>query len=367
MSILQFAGFDIFPAQANAGNTMPVHGAGITGTPYASQYNLYVSNASHLIGVSGLEAHKMGSGSKRRNGLVFYRPAGSSTWATMSLSKPARLGQGAWTRTYNFTVKDVSPVDLDTAVSILTATVNGYSLNAYLFGLHANKAVLVNGQAVAGVTFERNREYAIEVRLSRQATDTTNQMTLDVRMDGALIRSLNIAPISLTNNDFGVSLGMTSSTNITTNRTMIFSDIIIGDDQLLGPLLVLPAQVDVVNGAGGWEKEGNADPVTSLNDRDDTTFFSSPTDAGSLSLRMKVGEDPGVPLRSSQFFIRAARDVAAGRGLVVKAENASGVTIGGPSTISTTTSFADYQTFNLNLPKVGDLATTAIKINAVAP
>lgn len=367
MSILQFAGFDIFPAQANAGNTLPVHGAGITGTPYAAQYPIYVSNASHLVGVSGLEIHKIGSGAKRRNGLVMYRPAGATTFAAIALSKVARLGQGAWTRTYNFTVKETSTTDIATAISLLTATVNGSSLNAYLFGLNSNKAVIVNGAAVPGVLWERNREYAIEVRLSRQASDTVNQMTLEVRMDGALIRTVNIAPISLTNNDFGVSLGPISNTDITTPRTFIFSDIIIGDDQPLGPLLVLPAQVDVVNGTGGWEKEGNADPVTSLNDRDDTTFFSSPTDDGSLSLRMKVGEDAGIPLRSSQFFIRAARDVAAGRGLVVKAENASGATIGGPSTISTTASFADYQTFNLNLSKVGDLATTAIKINAVAP
>lgn len=367
MSILQFAGFDIFPAQANAGNTLPVHGAGITGTPYASQYNLYVSNASHLIGVSGLEVHKMGSGSKRRNGLVMYRPSGASTYAAISLSKPARLGQGAWTRTYNFTVKDISAVDINTALSIVTATVNGSSLNAYLFGIHANKAVLVNGATVPGVLFERNREYAIEIRLTRQASDTVNQMTLDVRMDGALIRTLNLAPISLTNNDFGVSLGLISNTDITSPRTMVFSDIIIGDDQPLGPQLVLPATVDAVNSTGGWEKEGNADPVASLNDQSDTTFFTSPVDNGSLSLRMKVGEDSAVPLRTAQVYVRAARDVAAGRGLVVKAEDGSGVTIGGPTTISTTTSFADYQSFNLNLTKVGDLATTAVKINAVAP
>lgn len=367
MSILQFAGFDIFPAQANAGNTLPVHGAGITGTPYAAQYNLYVSNASHLVGVSGLEAHKIGLGSKRRNGLVMYRPNGASTYAAISLSKPARLGQGAWTRTYNFTVKDISAADINTAMSIVTATVSGPALNAYLFGIHANKAVLVNGAAVPGVFFERNREYAIEIRLSRQASDTVNQMTLDVRMDGALIRTLNLAPISLTNNDFGVSLGMISNTDITTPRTMIFSDIIIGDDQPLGPQVVLPAVVDVINTTGGWEKEGNADPVTSLNDRDDGTFFSSPTDNGSLSVRLKVGEDAGVPMRTAQIYVRAARDTAAGRGLVVKAEDGSGATIGGPTTISTTTSFTDYQTFNLNLTKVGDLATTAVKINAVAP
>lgn len=366
MTILKFAGFDIFPGQANAGNTLPVHNAGLAGTPYATLFPTSISNVNHLIGVSGLPAHKMGSGAKLRNSLVTYRPAGTSTYAVFPVINGETLGNGAWTRIINFTVKDISPTDINTALSLVTLGNSMVALNCYVFGLNSSKAVMVNGTGVSGIVWELNREYSVEVRLWRVGNEAANTQNLEVRIDGTVIRTLTINPIVLTTPMY-VTLGANSNTNINSARTLLYSDIIVSDGTYLGPQLVLPATVDAINSTGGWEKEGNADPVTSLSDRDDTTYFSSPADNGSLSVRLQVGEDPSVSMRGTQVFIRAARDAAAGRGLVVKAENGSGATIGGPTTISTTTNFTDYQAFNLNLSKIGDLATTAVKINAVAP
>lgn len=367
MSILSYAGFDIFPGQANAGNTLPIHGAGITGTPYATAFPIYASNANNLVGVSGLPEHKMGSGAKLRNALVCHRLAGASTHAMFSVMAGVILGQGAWSRVINFTVKDISATDINTAVSLATIGVNATSLGGYLLGLNNGRAVLVNGAGVPGVLWERNREYAIEIKMWRVGSEANNMFNIEVRFDGAVIQKTTMGPVVLTNAAW-FSLGMNSNTNITTARTLLYSDVVISDGDYLGPVQVLPLTVSSLPAAGGWEKEGNADPVATLNDRSDTTFYTSPTDAGALSVKTTNAEDPAVSIKAAQFFVRSNRDQAAGRAMQVKAENASGTTIAGPVAISNTINFTDYLAFNLSsLSKVGDLANTTLKISAVVP
>lgn len=367
MSILSYAGFDIFPSQANAGNTLPVHGAGITGTPYATAFPVYASNANNLVGVSGLPEHKIGSGAKLRNALVCHRLAGSSTHAMFGVMSGVILGQGAWSRVINFTVKDISATDINTAVSLATIGTSAVALNGYLLGINSGRAVLVNGAAVPGVLWERNREYAVEIKMWRVGNEANNVFNIEVRFDGAVIQKTTMGPVVLTSATW-FTLGMNSNTNINTVRTLLYSDVVISDGDYLGPVQVLPLVVSSVPSAGGWEKEGSADPVATLNDRSDATFYTSPTDAGALSVKTANAEDPAVSIKAAQFFVRSNRDKDAGRAMQVTAENASGTTIAGPVAISNTTTFADYQTFNLNsLSKVGDLANTTLKISAVVP
>jgi hypothetical protein len=367
MAILKFTGFDMFPGQANAGNTLPVHGAGVTGTPIAASFPISVSNASHLVGVSGLAAHKIGSGVKQRNGLVCYRPAGTSTYALLTAINGETLGNGAWSRVINFTVKDISAADINTAVSLATIGTGPTVLNGYLLGLNASKAIMVNGSNVSGLTWELNREYSVEIKMWRVGTEPNNYYNLEVRLDGTVIRTLQITTVAFTTPLY-VTLGMNSNTNITTARTLIYSDIVVSDGDYLGPSQVLPATVTAVPAAGGWEKEGNADAPTTLNDRDDTTCYTSPVDSGALSVKLGVSEDNAVPVRSAQFFVRSTRDARAGRGMQVKVENASGAVVGGPVLISNTTSFADYRAFTVNsLASVGDVASSTLKISAIVP
>lgn len=366
MSILKFAGFDVFAGQANAGNTLPVHGAGIAGTPYATVFPLSVSNASHLMGVSGLAAHKIGAGAKLRNGLVCYRPAGASTYALMTLMNGETLGNGAWSRVFNFTIKDVSAANVDNTHSILTIGTGPTVLNGYLFGVAANGTVIINGQAQTGVTLARNREYSVEVKLWRVGTEQAQFYNLEVRLDGTVIRTLLISTITLTAPGY-VTLGINSNTNMTTARTLLFSDIVVSDGDYLGPQQVLPLVVDTVVSAGGWEKDGNADPATTLSDYSDATLYNSPTDAGALAVKLKCAEDAAVAVKAAQFYVRSNRSADAGRGMQVRAENSAGTVIGGPALISNSTAFNDYKAFDVNVPTVGDLNNTTLKISAVVP
>lgn len=366
MSILKFAGFDIFPGQADAGNTLPVNGAGIAGTPYATQFP-YVTSANHLMGVSNLPQHKLGSGAKLRNGLVAYRPAGTSTQTLIALQSGAVMGQGAWSRVFNFTVKDISPTDVNTALGILTVGTSTTSLSAYVFGINANRGVMVNGSAVPGVLWDRNREYAVEVKLWRAATDGNNVINIQVKLDGVVLQTATMSPMQLGTAQLWVNLGMNSATNINSARTMVFGDIVVSDGDYLGPQQVLPLVVDTVVSAGGWEKDGNADPVTTLSDYSDASLYNSPTDAGALAVKLKCGEDTAVAVKAAQFYVRSSRSADAGRGMQVRAEDSAGTVIGGPALISNTTTFGDYKAFDINVPTVGDLNNTTLKISAVVP
>ncbi len=366
MSILFFAGFDVFAGQADAGNTLPVHGAGITGTPYATQLPIVRSATTQLMGVSGLAQHKLGAGAKLRNGLVAYRPGGANTYIQAALIRGDILGQGAWSRVIQFTAKDVSAADPSGPMALLCLGTTNIALNSFLLGLNSNRTLMVNGSGVAGFTWERNREYSMEMRLWRLGNEATNVINFELRVDGIVLRTGNAPIVGLTT-PMWVSLGLNTNTTVSENRTMVYGDIVVSDGDYIGPHVVLPVTVNSLASAGGWEKEGNADAVTTLNDRDDATFFTSPTDAGALSTKLAVAEDPNVSVKAAQLFVRSKRDADAGRGLQVRMENASGSTIGGPVVISNTTSFGDYKLFDLAGGSVDALTKSTLKISAVTP
>lgn len=370
MSIEQIFGFDVFPGAASG--ALPAALAGIANTPYAPIFNAFASGGTTVLGVSGLDKHAFGSGSTRRNGLVTYRQRSStSTWGCYFHPIYGWIpGNGTWMKTLQFSFKNVSTVENNFSTILVGLGNAPGSRNANVLGMHTANQLIFMGQVHPTIKLERNREYHFEIRMSRQSTDAVNMVKFDLRIDGEEVWSISQAPIQTTT-AYYIFAGALPSSNNNYDQEFIWSDIVIGNGDYLGPQRVLPLKVTAVPAAGGWEKEGNATPVDTLNDASDATYFTSPVDTGALQIKVGVDVPAISPVGATQLYIRSARDQSAGRALRARLTDAADADLAPAVTVTNATAYSDFKAVDLKenatLATAGDFTKATLKISAAVP
>ena len=341
MSITSFFGFDMYGAAAQAGNVLPVHLAGIANTPYAVDLAPIATSAgTQIVGVSGLESHKLGAGATRRNGLVCYRPASStSSTSAVSLVRNFRGGQGAWKFSVGMTMKVLSGAAVSQLHNLLSIGNTNVALSQRLLAINSNQTIIFAGVNQTMV-WELGREYYVEVCIWRAATDPVANLTMELYIDGDLVATrANFGFYDTSVTPIFISAGFIAQSVTAAAQTCILGDIYIADGAPKGPQLVMPVRAASVV-AGGWEKEGNGSDI--LNDRNDATFYISPTDAGELAIKLTSGLDPEYPLNGLQVLTRSRRASDAGRAMVAEIRKEDG-TLVKSTTLSNAATFADYE------------------------
>jgi hypothetical protein len=370
MSIEQIFGFDVFPGAANG--ALPVAYAGIANTPYAAAFNSVSQGGATVLGVSGLDKHAFGSGSTRRNGLVTYRQRSTtSNWGCyFHLIYGWIPGNGTWSKTVQFSFKNVSAVDNNYSTNIVGLGNAPGARNANMLGMHTNNELIFMGSVHPTIKLQRNREYHFEIRMSRKSTDAVNSVKFDLRIDGEEVWSITQAPIQTTT-AYYIFAGSLLNANNNYDQDFIWADIVIGGGDYLGPQRVLPLKVTSVPAAGGWEKEGNATPADTLNDTSDATYYTSPADNGALQVKVGVDVPAVSPMNAMQLYIRSARDQSAGRALRARLTDASDVDLAPVANVTNAVAYSDFKAVDLKenatLATVGDFTKATLKISAVVP
>lgn len=367
MSITSFFGFDMYGAAANAANTLPAHLAGIANTPYAVDLApIVTSPGTHLVGVSGLDAHKLGSGARRRNGLVCHRPASSTnSSAAISLIRNFRGGAGTWDITIGMTMKVLSGFSVTQVHNLLSMGNTTTALSQRLLAINSNQTMILAGQNIPMV-LELGREYYFEIHIYRKATDPVANLSVDLYVDGSLNASRgSFGFYDTTVTPLFISAGFIAQTVSTAAQTCIMGDIYISDSRPSGPQLVLPVRAESVVG-GGWEKEGNGTPADVLNDGNDTTYYTSPTDAGELAIKLTSALDPEYPIGGMQLLVRSRRDVAAGRAMITELRKEDGSLVKS-TTISNSATFTDYDVYKGSDLTAAEFAKATLRVKAVIP
>ena len=151
----------------------PLNGAGITGTRNdALTINLYTPGAPNInaVGVTGLNAHKVGVGGDKRNALVIYRSPGHpsiSAGARVMLQKnfDAKTSR-SWRSITGFTWVDFTDREPALGYGMVFAWRN---TSRVALITRRNDAQLQIGNVLYPV--ERQREYYIEVELFYDAPE----------------------------------------------------------------------------------------------------------------------------------------------------------------------------------------------------
>lgn len=384
MALLNMLGFDLFPAKAE--NGQPALRAGIDGTPYQTLLRANRTGDARLfVGVSGLPEHKLGFGPTERNGLLIRRVnSGAAANLANALSTPSRLAVGtvgvAWHSIISATIKiladtnvagnttalfavgDANGSYIYNGLSIRNHTVAGqYILTAANMSVPASQLVLVAG-----------REYHVEVKLYHNAAHAVNTYGVEVRVDGEVIGDTpNVGQnTNLAVTGFSWNIGAWL-VNGQIGYSFLYADVVIADstgsafNTNIGPVMILPNRVTAVN-AGGWEKEGNAQPIPSLNDNDDTSYFTSPLDDSAFTAKLEGQAVPYKPL-ATEVYVRASRDRDAGRALRVGLRSNSDAQLLADTDVAAQVAVADIRLPRLEGAADADMRSNTVRIKAVAP
>lgn len=357
MALKQFYGFDNFGGEVVGGTgnglIFPKPGAGILGTPYEQDLAITYGNVAgnygllNSVGVTGLEAHKIGQGAERRNLCVLARTSGSSYVATMRLHPQRNIVAGVNSGFYRVT--GFTYVDLATA-----APTNAYNLLMHRRATSLSGIVIRNAQ---GLTFYNQsrpcvlgQPYYIEI-VEKMApsvnASTPGMLKLELWCDGELIIEFDFT--TLTNGSvYASNLEINASaTNLSQAAIFGVADLYTTDEVgeapfngRMGPQIVLPTVVTAVDPTN-WSLVGAADALTALSTRDDASYVQSPKAVSQITVSSDIGLKVGSQANGLQYFGRVRRDASAGRTVSGRVERDGGVVIGTPSTNPTGAAFTD--------------------------
>jgi hypothetical protein len=379
------AGFDLYPGQVDALN-LPVEGAGINGTHYANSLQVVRSGIVNsatvncAVGVSNKPEHKMSVGTPLERAALMFKRTGSVNGSnyvrqTAPLLAPA---PGNFVSTA-FTLKVLSPCNTSNQdVPLVSCWSNSGTLQTSVLMLRAS-AVDTNLQfrflsTVVPLTafpyLTVGREYHIEVRMVRKEGSAADTYEFQLYVDGDFITSGTSAGAAYTTEGVRWYWGITA-VNMNLNFTVLMSDLIVANSIAglfssgIGPQLILPSKIGAVT-PGNWEKEGNATPADTLTDFDDTTFYSSPADAGAMSAKV-AGANTAYKALASEVVIRASRDRDAGRLLTAELLGNSGNSLGAATNIATGNGYNSYVLTRLEGIAEADIRSPTVRLNASVP
>ena len=330
MSLKAFYNFDGVPAgvQGTAGDALlaPANGMGLDGTRNAAlTVNLYAPKSFNInaVGVSGLDAHKVGAGAERRNALVIYRSPGhpsiSAGARVMLLQNFDARTSRSWRSVTGFNWIDFT--DREPAL--------GYGL-VFAWRNNSRTALITrrnDGQLLVGTTLypiERGVEYYIEVELFYDAPETpvaSNPISGRVMINKEVIYTWDKALGSLAAAiaTVGVEVGYADHASNSFPMWMGLSDIYNVDHEgdapynlPLGPqkaLLKKPVLVE----APDWTAVGGSDPTEILTDGKDDTYLHSPLSKVSAELMFDLNLNQGSIVNGIQVLGRGSRDMGARR------------------------------------------------------
>jgi len=384
MALLNMFGFDMFAAKAE--NGQPVLRAGIDGTPYQTLLRAIRSADARLFaGVSGLPEHKLGFGATERNGLLFRRlGTGSTGNLNNSMATPSRLAVGtagtAWHSIVAFTLKILPDTDLKgNSINVLGLADSGGSLLYPMLairphtvaGQYAFTAVNVTVPATTMV-LQAGREYHIEAKIYHTAAHAANMYGFELRIDGEVVADVAsyAQNANLAASGFSWNIG-SWLLNALLGYSLLYGDLVLADstgtsfNTTIGPTMILPNRVTAVN-AGDWQKEGGALPVPSMNDNDDTSFFTSPLDDSAFTARLEGQPIPYKSL-STEVYVRASRDRDAGRALRVGLRGTGDAQLIADQDVAAQTTLADIRLPRLEGVAEADMRSNTVRIKAVTP
>jgi len=382
MTLKLMAGFDMYPGAADA-NKFPIQGQGIAGTHYANLFEeVRTPAANNSYGVTGLPEHKLGLGSAvERNALVFRRSGSQSTALIARTKETYKAPNAGDIVACAFTLKvlpGVNTAGYAYNVVTLTSSVNGTVGGGILLRLQAASdatlQIIWRTAALPLTTYPYltvGREYHIEVRIYRRLNDPVGRITADLYIDGEfVINSPGFADVPIETAGVKFMFG-NASINANLTMTMLLGDILISEPggtlfaAGIGPQLVLPTKVSAVT-PGNWEKEGNATPVDTLSDNDDTTYYASPNDAGSMSIKV-AAPLVSYPARATEVVIRASRDRDAGRTLSVDLLGSAGDNLVATQNIATANGYNNYLLPRVINASEADLRAPTVRLTATTP
>lgn len=385
MSIIQMLGFDMFPGAADASN-MPIFRAGLTGT-YYDQLLVHVGvqgNPPYNCGVSGLPQHRLGLGPTERNGLLIRKgTTGSPTGNSFSVRTPfiiAPPASVAYRARVAFTMR-VLPEFNSASTTVPVMFLGNGSAQQMLNIIQLNPNGVVGGFAVQvfnttvpNMVLVPGRDYHFEISIGHVANDITN-WTGEILIDGEVVYSSPNAIVNGSNfatSGFTWMFGMAPiSWPAASVFSVLYADIVTSDSQgdsfngRLGPMMVLPNRATAVT-PGKWEKEGNGGPVDTLTDRNDSTYYASPTDDTAMSVRVEPRASGYKPL-VTEYVVRTGRDRDAGRALRVGVKSANGNVVAAEQQLTTTNVFGDFKLNRVVGVPATDLNAVDVSIRAVAP
>lgn len=329
MSLKAFYNFDGVPAgvQGTSGDALlaPANGMGLVGTRNAAlTVNLYSPKSFNInaVGVSGLEAHKIGAGAERRNTLAIYRnpghPSISAGARVMLLENFDARTSRSWRSVVGFNWIDFT--DREPAL--------GYGL---VFAWRNNSRIALitrrnDGQLLVGTELypiERNTEYYIEVELFYDAPENpvaSNPISGRVMINKEVIYTWDKALGSLAAAiaTVGVEVGYADHASNSFPMWMGLSDIYVVDHEgeapynlPLGPqkaLLKKPVLVD----APDWSVVG-VDATAALTDGSDATYVKTPLGKVSAEMMFDLNLNQGSIVNGVQVLGRGSRDTGASR------------------------------------------------------
>lgn len=379
------AGFDLYPGQVDALN-LPVEGAGINGTHYANSLQVVRSAINNtatnncVVGVSNKPEHKMSVGTPHERAALMFKRTGTVNGSnyvrqTAPLLAPA-VGNFVSTA---FTMKLLSPFNTSSQdVPIVSCWSNSGAIQTSVLMVRAT-AVDTNLQlrflsTVVPITvfpyLTVGREYHIEVRMVRKEGSAADTYEFQLYVDGDFVTSATSAGAAYTTEGVRWYWGQTAI-NMNLSFTALISDLIVANSigslfsTGIGPQLILPSKISAVT-PGNWEKEGNATPADTLTDFDDTTFYSSPADAGAMSAKIAGANTPFKAL-ASEVVIRASRDRDAGRLLTAELQGAGGASLAPAANIATGNGYNSYLLTRLEGIAEADIRSPTVRLNASVP
>lgn len=345
-NIINFLGFDSFGAAVKGGTgvdkddpTLFAH----TGTPLADELTSLVFGNPwtdpsvtafqyNNAGVTGLEKHKIGVGDERRNTFVFQGGRSSNTaykttfWTSgVDRGNPGVVGKRFGYR-FSFNLTDftefpnpaapvahaVPNVEMfygSNSLPIVTRAVTGTRIWWNINGVASNLCPdVVKGQPVH-----------IEVEMGCENPGTGANATLEVKIyvNGDLLYtgkpySIAQASVASCRLRFTAQAAAQAYMNCFGISDLVISKAVDGTDTwlpVLGPQIVLPAQLESID-AAGWQAVG-ADAVTALIDGDDATYVVSPALKTPLNASFNLRLPVGAEVNGLSAYVRGRRDIPA--------------------------------------------------------
>ena len=381
MALHQMYGFDVYPSETESSG-FPVHGSGLTDNGYSAQLQVYRTvNTNNFIGVSEHVNYRMSAGTPMERKSLMIRRSGNLNGHTSIRFLDCPPMQTKEQKSYiAFTYKTNSSFILNgnsMQICFLVTAAGNVVNNSQMLNIQgaSNLAQFTFcGQVIPLTTMPyvvMGREYHIEIRAFREPDGAAGSLSAQLYIDGDLVayaKNFAIIPTADTSN----LLWHIGPLNVNVNvvYTGLYSDIILASNAPgqfangIGPSMILPSRADTVGGA--WQKEGSASPGGTLSDDLDTTFYSSPLDAGVMSVKFTP---PAVNLKAlaSEVVIRASRDREAGRLLTAEAVNNNNAILTPKVNIATSNGYGFYSLPRILDASAADIRSPTVRLNASVP
>lgn len=357
MAITNQYGFDNFGARTMGDAGLPANdvngpynGAGLDGTPFANELKITLGSPgevnfrSNAVGVTGRDAHKVGSGDERRNMLILQRAGnvGSTTYASVTVGAPRNIFTGApFQRCTGFNIIELPPTALTANYNLIQHR-RGSSLSGLI--VRSPTTITCAGRTLP---FERNRAYYIEIIEAMVGLN----LTIEVWVDGELwVPAFTYTTLPANSTYLSSIEAFTAEGGVGPASSPCWlgiSDIYVTDgagqapfNGRLGPQVVLPIKVTGAT-ATDWQITGTATtPLEVLTTPGDASTLVSKLGHVEMSVNAEVQLKPGSAVNAMELYTRGRRDVGISRRISATARRADGTVVANPTPSAMATGFA---------------------------